>query len=72
MWSLINVSSNLHTVDVHLNTSIIFASFLSEGTIPSSWDKVAYSFLKQLGDLLSFTLLIFFAIISGVTINCPK
>ena len=29
MWSLINVSSNLHTTD-----GVMFASFHSEGTIP--------------------------------------
>ena len=50
MWSLINVCSNLHTTDVKLtglsfsdlfldpffNSSVMFASFHSEGTIPSS------------------------------------
>ena len=67
----------------------MFASFHSEGTIPSSSDK-----LKQFasgvlicstitlssfggipstpGDVLSFVFLIIFAIISGVTNNCPK
>ena len=54
MWSLINVSSNLHTIDVKLtglsfsglfldpflNSSVMFASFHSEGTIPSSSDKL--------------------------------
>ena len=54
MWSLINVSSNLHTTDVKLtglkfsgffldpflNSGVMFASFHSEGTIPSSSDKL--------------------------------
>ena len=52
MWSIINVSSNLHTTDVKIklyiglfldpfcNSGVIFASFHSEGTIPSSSDKL--------------------------------
>ena len=54
MWSLINVLSNLHTTDVKLtglgfsglfldpflNSGVTFASFHSEGTIPSSSDKL--------------------------------
>ena len=44
MWSLINVSSNLHTTDAkfepYLNNTAMFASFLSEGTTPSSSDKL--------------------------------
>ena len=54
MWSLINVSSNLHTtddkltslscsglfLDPFLNSGIMFASFHSEGTIHSSSDKL--------------------------------
>ena len=54
MLSLINVSSNLHTTDVKLtgmycsglfldpflNSGVMFASFHSEGTIPSSSDKL--------------------------------
>ena len=45
MWSLINISSNLHTTDVKLidpfsNSGVMFASFHSEGTIPSSSDKL--------------------------------
>ena len=54
MWSLINVSSNLHTTDVKLtglkfsglfldpflNSGVKFASFHSEGTIPYSSDKL--------------------------------
>ena len=71
----------------------MFASFHSEGTIPSSSNKlkkiasgvltlqVVYSTISLSsfggipstpGDLLSFFFLIFFAIISGVTNNCPK
>ena len=56
MWSLINVSSNLHTTDVNLtglsfsglfldpflNSGVMFASFHSEGTIPSSSDKLKH------------------------------
>ena len=54
MWSLINVSNNLHTTDVKLtglylsdvfldpfiNKGVMFVSFRSEGTIPSSSDKL--------------------------------
>ena len=54
MWSLINVSSDLHTTDVKLtglsfsglfldpflNSGVMFASFHSKGTIPSSSDKL--------------------------------
>ena len=50
MWSLINVSSNLHTTDnsllvtlllgTFLNSGVMFASLYSEGTIPSSSDKL--------------------------------
>ena len=70
MWSLINVSSNLHTTDIKvtglgfsymflypfLNSCIMFPSFHSEGTIPSSSNKLNtckwcsnlfYNFLKQ-------------------------
>ena len=67
----------------------MFASFYSEGTIPSSSEKLNNSASGVLicstislsscggnpstpGDLLSFIFLIFFAIISGVTNNCPK
>ena len=67
----------------------MFASFHSEGNIPSSSDKLnnfasgvlIYSTISLSsfggipstpGDLLSFIFLIFFAIISGVTNNCPK
>ena len=67
----------------------MFASFHSEGTIPSPSDKlkkIASGVLicstislssfggipSTPGDLLSFIVLIFFAIISGVTNNCPK
>ena len=67
----------------------MFASFHSEGTIPSSSDKlnnfasgvlicstISLSSFGGIpstpGDLLSFIFLIFFAIISGVTNNCPK
>ena len=70
-------------------SKIVFASFHSEGTIPSSSDKLnnfascvlicstisLSSFVgipSTPGDLLSFIFLIFFAIISGVTNNCPK
>ena len=56
MWSLINVSSNLHTTDVKLtgllfsglfldpflNSGVMFASFHYEGTIPSSSDKLKH------------------------------
>ena len=103
MWSLINVSSNLHTTDVKLtgllfsglfldpflNSGLMFASFHSEGAIPSSGDKlkkIASGVLicstislssfgcvpSTPGDFLSFIFLIFFAMISGVTNNCPK
>ena len=61
MWSLINVSINLHTTDVKftglyfsgffldpfLNCGVMFASFHSEGTIPSSSDNLINNFLKQ-------------------------
>ena len=54
MWSLINVSSNLHITDVKLTgllcfdlfldpflkSGVTFGSFHSEGTIPSSSDKL--------------------------------
>ena len=54
MWTLINVSNNLHTTNVKLiglsfsdlfldpflNNGVMFASFHSEGTIPSSSDKL--------------------------------
>ena len=66
----------------------MFASFHYEGTIPSSdkLNNVASGVLicstislsifggipSTPGDLLSFIILIFFAIISGVTNNCPK
>ena len=93
MWSLINVSSNLHTtdakltgllfsglfLDTFLNSGEMFASFHSEGTIPSSSDKlntfasgvriVVSHQLQVIYYLSSF--LIFFAIILGVTHNCP-
>ena len=76
-------------LDPFLNSSVMFARFHSEGTIPSSSDKLntfASSVLicstislsnfggipSTQGDLLSFIFLIFFAIISGVTNNCPK
>ena len=103
MWSLINVSSNLHTTDVKLaglsfsgffldtflNSGVMFASIHSEGTISSSSDKlnnfasgvlicatISLSSFDGIpstpGDLLSFIFVIFFAIISGVTNNCPK
>ena len=103
MWSVINVSINLHTtytkltglsfsglfLDPFLNSGVIFVSFHSEGTIPSSSDKITNCASDVLicstisissfggipstpGDLLSFIFLIFFAIISGVTNNCPK
>ena len=56
MWSLINVSSNLHTNDIKLtglsfsglffdpflNSSVMFAFFHSVGTIPSSSDKLCF------------------------------
>ena len=98
MWSLINILSHLYTTDVKLtglfldpflNSGVMFASFHSEGIIPSSSDKlttfasgVLICFTISLssfggipstpGDLLSFIYLIVFAIISGVTNNCPK
>ena len=67
----------------------MFASFHSEGTIPSSSDKlnnfasgilicstISLSSFGGIpstpGHLLWFIFLIFFAIISGVTNNCPK
>ena len=64
MWSLINVSSNLHTtyvkltglcfsgmfLDPFLNSGVMFASFHAEGTIPSS-DKLHF-FSKVLLDVL--------------------
>ena len=54
MWYVINVSSNLHATDIKLtglyfsglfldpflNSSVMFASFHSEGTIPFSSDKL--------------------------------
>ena len=54
MWSLINVSSNLHTTDVRLtglkcsglfldpflNSDVMFAYFHYGGTIPSSSEKL--------------------------------
>ena len=54
MWSLIKMSSNLHTTDVKLtglycsglfrdpflNSTVMFAYFHSERTIPSSSDKL--------------------------------
>ena len=67
----------------------MFAYFHSEGTIPSSSEKLN-NFASDVlicstmslssfggipstpGDLLSFIFVIFFAIISGVTNNCPK
>ena len=78
MCSLIHVSSNVHTTSFH-----------SDGTIPSSNDKlkkIASGVLicstislcncggipSTPGDLLYFIVFIFFAIISGVTNNCPK
>ena len=67
----------------------MFASFHSEGTIPSSSDKlntfasgvlicstISVSSFGGIpstpGDLVSFIFLIVFAIISGVTNNCPN
>ena len=62
MWSLINVSSNLH-IQLMLNSMVynFLASLSSFGGIPSTP-----------GYLLSFIFLMFFYIISGVTNNCPK
>ena len=67
MWSLINVSNNLHNTDVKLtgvyfsallldpflNNGVTFASFHSAGTIPSLSD-----ILKKIasGVLISFTI----------------
>ena len=67
----------------------MFASFHSEGIIPSSNEKLTKfasgelicstiflssfgGILSTPGDLLSFIFLILFAIITGVTNNCPK
>ena len=61
----------------------MFAYFHSGQTVPFSSDKLntfasgvlicsTISLSSFGGDLLSFIFLIFFAIISGVTNNCPK
>ena len=95
MWSLIYIQLMLNSLVCNFlacswipSSGVMFASFHSEGTIPSS-DKlnnfasgvlicstISLSSFGGIpstpGDLLSFIFLIFFAIISLLTNNCPK
>ena len=75
MWFIIDVSNNLHRTDVKLigrclsyllidpflNNGVIFASFHSDGTIPSITDNSRR--------FVFFIILMFFDFISGVTNN---